>query len=675
MNPRFFIPFFLFLFGIGFSQNGDDFCLKLAKINSLLQQNHYTPKAMDDNMSSYVYTTFLNQLDPDELLFLRHEIDSLSQYKILIDDAIVDAQCDFLNHFIAFYKSGLERQLKLLEELQSEPFHPELTDTLRQLDKGLFYETPQQIKNVFKKRLAYSVLDTYARTGTNKDSLYSRLPQVAEEMSKTEFENLRCTIENQLNPNNGLNNYVLDLFANVFSGYFDPHSNYFNVETKNDYFNSLTSGTLSFGLIMEMDDTNQVSVYDILTGSPAFREKQIEKGDRLIKVQHLDITYNVNCVNMNVVNAMFYSDTYKNLLLTFRKKNGIDYETQLQKELLKNYENTVFSFLIKGRKKVGYIHVPSFYSNIEGNTTNVFNDFFKEINHLKSEGAKGFIIDLQNNGGGDIEQALYMVSLFVEDGPIAILKNRYKFNNMVYNLFDREVIDEPLVVLINGYTASAGELFAAAIQDHKRGVLLGQRTYGKGTLQAFFPLDEENPEGELLKVTVEKMFRLNGKTHQLTGIQPDIVTPALLESLFYRENDYNQALKAEVLGLTFKPNHKLPSSHQKAIEAAKQRIAAKPHYSKIADFNEAVNNQMEMAKNFPINFESVFKEIENENALFTDFYALYETPHPITLKVLDKDKKIMNNDPLLAPVMEANKQVVLTNPDVLEAVYVLLEML
>ncbi len=675
MKTRYFIPIFLFVFSFGFSQDRDAFCLKLFKINVLLQKNHYAPKAINNSMSEYVYTTFINQLDPDELIFLRHEIDSLSKYKLLIDDAIFNTECDFLNKFIALYKGGLERQLQLVNELQKEPFQPELPDTLRHIEKGIYYENPGEIKNVFRKRLAYSVLDKYARTGTNKDSLYTRLPLVAEEMSKIEIENLRCTIENQLNPNNGLDNYVLDLFANVFSGYFDPHSNYFNVDTKNEFFSSLTSGTLSFGLIMEMGDTNEVNVNDILTGSPAFRDTRIEKGDRLIKVEHKNTTYEVNCINMNVVNTMFYSDTYKNLLLTFRKKNGVDYETRLQKEMLKNYENTVFSFIIEGKKKLGYINVPSFYSNLEGNTTNVYNDFFFELNHLKSEGAKGFIIDLQYNSGGDMTQAFYMISLFVDDGPITLLKHRQNHYNLVYNFFEKKSFNEPMVVLINGFTGSASELFAGAMQDHKRGVLLGQLSYGKGTLQTFFPLEEENPEGELLKVTIEKMFRLDGKSHQLTGIEPDITTPALLEPLFYRESDYARALEVEELGEVFQIKHKLPSSYSKAIAAGKQRIASRPHYSKISAFNASVKKQMTTPSTFPINFEAVFQAIEKENVLFTGFYELYETSYPLKLKVLKKDEKTMNYDPLLQPMVEANKQRVLTNPDVLEAAYVLLEML
>tara|TARA_R110002072_G_scaffold287464_3_gene453115 strand:- start:17821 stop:19848 length:2028 start_codon:yes stop_codon:yes gene_type:complete len=675
MNTRFFIPIFLLLFSLGFSQSRDTFCLKLYKMNVLLQKNHYAPKAINNTMSEYVYSTFINLLDPDELIFMQHEVDSLSKYKLLMDDAVFNTECDFLNDFISTYKGGLERQLHLLDELEKEVFQPELADSLRRKEKGVYYDTADEIKNVFRKRLAYSVLDKFARTATNKDSLYSRLPLVAEEMSKIEIENLRCTIENQLNPNNGLDTYILDLFANVFSGYFDPHSNYFNTDAKNDFFNSLTSGTLSFGLIMEQDDSNEVNVYDILTGSPAFRDTRIEKGDRLIRVQHKEKTYEVNCVNMNVVNTMFYSDTYKNLLLTFRKKNGVDFETRLQKEMLKNYENSVFSFIIEGNKKLGYINVPTFYSNLEGNTTNVYNDFFFELNHLKSEGAKGFIIDLQNNSGGDMTQALYMISLFLDSGPITLLKHRQNQYNLVYNFFEKKHFKEPMVVLVNGYTGSASELFAAAMQDHKRAVLLGQQSYGKGTLQTFFPLDDENPEGELLKVTIEKMFRLDGKSHQLTGVEPDIVTPALLEPLFYKESDYARALEVEDLGEVFKLKRKFPSSYRKAIASGQERIAMRPHYSEVTAFNKSIEKQMAEKRVFPINFEAVFQAIEKENQLFTGFYTLYETTYPLQLRVLEKDEKTMNYDPLLQPMVEANKQRVLTNPDVLEAAYVLLDLL
>lgn len=666
---------FIFVFCFGFSQNRDTFCLKLFKMNVLLQKNHYAPKAINNEMSEYLHKTFISQLDPDELIFMQYEIDSLSKYRQLLDDAIFNTDCDFLNDYITFYRGGLERTLKLIESLKQEPFTVELADTLRYVNKGAYYSDPEKIKTVFRKRIVYNVLDKQARSGANKDSLYQQLPLVADTLAKIEIENLHCRIENLLNPNNGLENYVLDLYANVFSGYFDPHSNYFNIDTKNEFFNSLTSGTLSFGLIMEMDDSNQVSVNDILSGSPAFRDTRIEKGDRLIKVQHQDNAYEVNCVNMNVVNTMIYSDTYKDLLLTFRKKNGIDYEARLQKEMLKNYENAVFSFIIEGRKKLGYIHVPAFYSNLEGNTTDVYNDFIFELNHLKSEGAKGFIIDLQYNTGGDMMQAFYMISLFVDDGPIALLKHRQNNYNLVYNFLEEKLFNEPMVVLINGYTGSASELFAGAMQDHKRAVLLGQRSYGKGTLQTFFNLDDDNPDSELLKVTIEKMFRLDGTSHQLIGITPDIITPTLLEPLFYRESDYVRALEVEDVGEVFKIKRKLPASYRRAIEAGRSRVLARPHYTEINHFNELVKQHMAAESNLPLDFESVFQSIEKENNLFTGFYDIYEKTYPIQLQVLKKDEMTMNFDPLLKPMVEANKQRVLTNPDVLEAAYVLLDML
>lgn len=666
---------FSFIVTVGFSQNQDAFCLKLYKINVLLQQNHYAPKAINNAMSEYLHNTFINRLDPEELIFLQHEIDTLSRHKLALDNALFDTECNFLNDFISFYRGGLERNLKLVQALKQETIKAEMADTMRSVQKGVYYNDPEEIKTVFRKRVAYNVLDKMARLSTNKDSLHQQLKFVEQEMANLELENLHCRIENLLNPNNGLEDYVLELYANLFSGYFDPHSNYFNLDTKNEYFSSLTSASLSFGLIMEMDDANIVSVNDILAGSPAFRDQRIEKGDQLIKVQHHNTAYQVNCVNMNVVNTMFYSDTYKNLLLTFRKKNGVNYEAPLEKELLKNYENTIFSFIIEGKKKLGYIHVPSFYSSLEGTSTDAFNDFIFELNHLRSEGAKGFIIDLQNNSGGDMMQLFYMISLFMDDGPIALLKHRQTNYHLVNNFLKKRHYHEPMVIMINGYTGSASELFAGVLQDQKRAVLLGQRSYGKGTLQTFFTLDEENPDGELLKVTIEKMFRLDGKTHQLTGVLPDVVTPALLEPLFFRESDYERALEAEEMDEIIKTKQKLPAKHRRAIANAQNRIASRAHYNEINSFNKMIKQKMDEHTNLPIDFESVYETVQKENSLFTEFYKIYETRFPLQLKVLNKDEKIMNYDPLLQPMLEANKQRVLTNPDVLEAAYVLLEML
>jgi carboxyl-terminal processing protease len=665
----------LFILAFGFAQNRDAFCLELYKVNMLIQQNHYAPKPINDSLSNYVFNRFIDQLDDDRIIFLKQDLDSLEKHRYRLDDAVFNTECDFINDFITLYTQGLERNLELLKQLKAAPYEAELPDTLKFVSDRAFYDQPEMVKNLYKKRITYEVLDQVARSGTNRDSLYEQLPHIGGDIFRQTVENYQCRIQNLLNPTGGMDAYIKELYFNVFASYFDPHTNYFSTDNKTDFFNSISSTNLSFGLVMEMSATHQVSVQDVLSGSPAFRDPRIEKGDRLIRVQYEEEAYDVNCVNMSMVHNYFYSDTYKKLRLTFRKKNGMDYESRLQKEVLRNYENTSFSFLIEGNKKLGYINVPSFYSNLEGNSTDLYDDFLFEMNHLKSEGAKGFIIDLQNNGGGDMIQAFYLISLFIDRGPVTVLHHRRLPPNVIYNLAEKRMFKEPIVLLINGFTASAGELLAFALQDHHRAILLGQNTYGKGSLQTFFAVNDNEEDTPLLKMTIEQMYRMSGKSHQRKGVTPDIHTPALLAPLFAGEKDYKNALTARDIPLEYTIKGRLPGSHRRAISRGQQRIETQPHYNEIEKLNERVVKQLNEDKPIPLDFKSILASIDSENDFMNALNEVYERNYDLKLSLLKKDQTTIEYNNLLQTMFENKKQRVLTNPDVLEAAYVLLDLL
>jgi len=666
----------LLCFAIGNSQNRDDFCLKLYKVNILIQKNHYTPKAINNQLSEYLFDNFLEQLDSDHSVFLQHEVDSLNSYRHQLDNAIFETNCQFINDFITFYKNGLERNLQLLEELKAEAFEPEINDTIRFLtEKTTYYSNPEEIKKLFRKRIVYEVLDEVARMEGDKDSLYTILPEIAATSALKYIENYECRLQNQLHPNPDLESYIFDLYINIFCSYFDPHTNFFSADSKSDFFNSISSSNLTFGLEMEISDSHQVSVQDIHSGSPAFRDTRIEKGDQLIRIENNGDIYEVNCSNINVIQNFFFSDNYKSLLLTFRKKNGIEFQSELQKELLKNYENTSYSFLIDGKKKIGYIHIPSFYSNIEGSSSNLLNDIMIEYAHLRAQGAKGYILDLQFNGGGDMYEAFKVISLFIDEGPFAVFDNRRMGKTIISNYRKRRAIKDPMVVLINGFTASASELFAYSLQDHNRAIILGQRSYGKATMQTFFPMDEEDENTELLKITIEKMYRLTGKSHQNNGVIPDIITPAFLEPLYIREGDLSTSVEDRELPLDFRKKSKVSKKQKKAIENANRRIKDREYFKEIHRLNKIVSQHVKENDTIPLRFDAVLQSIEKEKKLFGEFNTIYDSNFGIEINYLDKDQLLIRNNSTLEMIFENKRKRALANPDLFEAVELLRDMM
>lgn len=670
------IPLLLCLCFPATAQNDASFCLKVYHVNILLQKNHYAPKAINNSFSEYVFDTFLQQLDSEQTIFFQQEVDSLRRYRHLLDDAIFTTDCAFMEDFRRYYKRGLERNMEAVNQLREEPFDPEPLDSLYPVvEKDNYFEDIASLKKLYRKRIAYDILDRVARSGTNQDSLYARLPVVADSLRLQQLDNYACHIESLLNPNPDMESYMADLFINVFCSYFDPHTTFLPTDSQTAFFNSISSSTLGLGLEMQLNESNGVNVAGVHPGSPAFRDQRIEEGDRLLRVRYDGAVYEVNCVNMNMVYTLFYSDQYRAVELTFRKKSGIEYQSRLKKEVLKNYDNSTYSFLIDHSITMGYVYIPSFYSSMEGYATNLYDDVLYELNHLKEEGAKGFIIDLQFNPGGDIYQALKLMSLFTEQVPAAVFKDRRLGLDLVFTPRGIKRFDEPLVIMVNGATASAGELFADVMQQRKRAVLLGQRTYGKSTMQTFYPLDD-TAESELLKITFQKMFKMNGETFQRRGVTPDLITPALLEPLYLREEDAARALEPELLDVQLTENILWPRNYQNALTLGPERIANRTHYQKIAQHNEEVKRLLQASDTIPLQFDYVFEQISKEQEQSKDFQEIKEKTYAIKLRLLSKDlKKIAaGNDGMIEAVMERNKKAMHRDPDLFEAIHVLWEM-
>lgn len=611
-----------------FAQDSGKSCEVIHKINTLLQRKHYSPKPVDDSLSVYVFETLLGDLDSDKNIFLKSEYDYLSKHKYKLDDYLRANDCSFFEDFASIYKKALERSRSAIQKIYKEKFDYNSNDTIRFTRKEYpFYVKAEDVEKVFTKRIKYDILEDISKISKNFDSLQPHFPTLEKVSREKIFEMALCKISSRLESKATLEKEIRDDFYNTFCTYFDPHSSYFSYDTKSSFLSGLSTDNLSIGIYVSLNEKEELIVAEIVPGGPAAQQPVIEKGDQLLKVATENgQEYVVSCNSLESIGEAIFSDSNKKITISFRKKNGNQYSTTLEKKIMKAEDHAVFSYIIsKENTRLGYINIPSFYTDFESNSVQgTSDDVAREIFRLKKENVEGIVIDLQNNGGGSMEEAIRLSGMFVDSGPISVLVDSKK-NQQILKDNNRGVIySGPLLVLVNGNSASASEFFASIMQDYNRAILIGATTLGKATMQQILPLDKKNED--FVKVTVEKFYRVTGNSHQMNGVIPDVKIPTLYDGILSRENSSKTALKNDKIQVKTRFSPYSREILKKLIPLSQARIGSNAYFNEIKAVNVKIDTIFKSQK-APIlmNFASVFKNVHDIDSVFDEVKKLSET--------------------------------------------------
>lgn len=646
---------FLFCFISYFSkaQSHVETCQLLQKVNTIIQNNHYKPKPVDDSLSVYVFETFLDKLDEDHRIFLKPEINFLEKYKFELDNAIVKQDCNFLDSFYNYYTTAIARKKEIITNLKHEKFNWKGTDTIYFSKKSFpFLQSQDKLYNATKKVISYEILQEIAETSTNKDSIIQHFESLSKKAIEKIFDAYECQYANIKLDYSSFE----QLFVSTFCSYFDPHTDFFTQTSKSDFLSSVSSDNLSFGIIVSIDEKNEIVVDEVITGSNAYNTKKITSGDLLVKINVQNKEYNSTCSNRTIIEEILLSSEYKNADFTFRKKSGESYTVTLQKEILRDYNNAVYSLILPyNTKKYGYIKIPSFYSAQENGTTNTSDDVLSELVKLEKENIAGLVIDLQDNGGGAMNETLHLVEIFIDKGAIAAVQNRNKDVEIVKDEYPGMGYTGNLVVLINGFTASASEFFVNAIQDYKRGIVLGCNSYGKATMQSILPIDEESQN--FVKITGDEFYRVTKKTNQYTGIQPDINLPYLFDSQIPREKSNKTAIQNDEISKKIKYTPYTINNYNTILEKSQYRITNNPAIKEITD----IAQQLEALYNnsFPpvaVEINNVMQQTHDTNLLWKKIENLTKKEYLVEVAYTQKDKTKIKKNPFLKSVFEDNSK-------------------
>ncbi|NNT73064.1 hypothetical protein HKT18_12635 [Flavobacterium sp. IMCC34852] len=652
-----------------FGQTEKNPCETLSKINLLIQENHYKPKPVDDSLSVYVFKTFLSQLDEENRLFIEPEIKALQKHERKIDDYLKENNCSFLDDFYTAYSKTITRYKVLLAAIKKEPFPLNSAEKVQFSKEAFPYaKEEKELKHLYKKRLLYNILRDVAELSTNKDSLTANFEKLAAASKTKVFEKSECKIHSYEMSKAEFNS----VFFTVFCSYFDPHTEYFSQSEKSSFYSTVSSDNLTFGLYLSTNENDEMTVDDIIPGSSAYFTEKISKGDTVLKVKYKNEEYEIACSSMKKIDEIITSNEYKTADFTFRKKSGETFSVQLNKKVMKDYQNNVYSFKLKKENSTfGYIRIPSFYATFENGKSSVSGDVAKEIYKLQQDRIDGLIIDIENNGGGSMEEAIRLSGLFIDAGPLAVMNNNKNKKEILKDMNRGTIYNGPMIVMINGFSASASEFFANAMQDYSRALIIGNRSLGKASMQRIFPLNSENDE--FLKLTLEKFYRVTGKSNQYSGIIPDVEIPVLFDKQMPREDSNKTALKNDEIGIKVKYN-RLANERIKTnvINLSQYRIDNDKLASDIKILNAKINPLYENdLPPIPLQFSAVFDDVAKMNLLWKEIQSTNERTYPIAVEQNSTDDEYQKYDDYLKSCNIERIKNIKQNYHILEALNIL----
>lgn len=529
----------------------------LSTIGHLLETEHYSPRKIDDEFSKDVFKEYLKALDPEKNIFLQSDINALRVYETKLDDEIHGEAILFQPTTSVIYEKRVVEARTVFETIIQSPFDFSIDDSvLLDLDVKLAPVNENGRYTNWHQILKYKTLDRFVNLTEEREKnktkekfiikADSTLEREARASVKKEylkrFERLEKTFDKEKR---------FELFLNTITGLMDPHTDYMAPVEKRSFTEQMSGTFYGIGAQLTQDD-NGIKIASIQPGGAAWKSGQLLVNDVIVKVaQGTEEPVDVTGYETTDAVKLIRGNLGTEVRLTIRKPDGSYKIVALKREKIVLDEGFARSAIIqKGADKYGYILLPDFYADFEREDgARCARDVAKEIEKLKAEKVKGIAIDVRYNGGGSLYEVVQMAGLFIDQGPMVQIRNKEGRSQTLSDEVPGSIYNGPLVVMVNEFSASASEIFAGAIQDYKRGIIMGSTsTYGKGTVQRNVPfgkpLDDLGIQTEYgaVKLTFQKFYRVTGSSTQRKGVVPDVILPDEYEFLKYREKDNESSL-------------------------------------------------------------------------------------------------------------------------------------
>jgi carboxyl-terminal processing protease len=633
--------------------------LLLELLTFVLEKGHYSPVEINDNFSKKVYAKYLDGIDPTKRFFLQSDIDEFSKYETQIDDMIKNKDLTFFNLTNSRLLQRMEESRAIYKDILDKPFDFNANESINvDYEKLPYVKNKKELTDRWRKQLKLQALSSITDKQTleedkkTKDAAYQAksFDEIEKEVRENSLKSLNeyfDFIQDELDRNDWFS-----IFLNSILERFDPHTFYFSPEDK-EKFDVSMSGTFQ-GIGARLQKKNDaVEVSELISGGPAWRGKELEAGDLILKVgQGKEEPIDVAGMRLDDVVKKIKGPKGTEVRLTVKKVDGSLKVISIIRDEVETEETFAKSSVVeKDGKKFGIIYLPKFYISFENKQNrDAFKDVAIEIERLKEQNVDGIVMDLRDNGGGSLETVVKMVGLFIPEGPVVQVKAPGRNPEILPDPDKKVQYDGPLVVMINNFSASASEIFAAAIQDYKRGIVVGSKhSYGKGTVQNVIDLNQfvrGSSYGDLgaLKTTIQKFYRINGGSTQREGVKSDIVFPDRFSYLDMGERDEESALPWDKIEpAKYNP---MNVNYENIIANSKRRIESNPNF-KLIDENAKWIFERKDENVFSLNLNEFKKQMDIADTKIKKFKAISDYNNKLQFQSLPNEVALFEKDTLL----------------------------
>ena len=609
----------------------------ISVLNYMLTRGHYVQKELNDEFSEMVFNNFIDGLDPSKRYFTKNDLKEFSKYKFQIDNQLKESDIAFYSLVYGRFLDKIKNAKNYYGAILKKPFNYK-KDEIIDLDykKIAYASSEKELLNFWRKQLKLQTIDRiqeqenldeekFKKDKSYKKRSFSVLEKKARAEVMTSMENLYIRIDELEHRD------WFSTFLNSIVAAFGPHTTYMPPNIKESFDQDMSGKLEGIGARLQKKGI-YTHIVELVSGGPAWKQGELEEGDIILKVaqenkEPLDI------VGMRLDDAIKFIKGPKDtkVLLTVKKK--IDGTTQvitITRDIVQLDETFVKSSVVeKDGKKYGVIDLPKFYINFDDrNFRDSAKDMEKEIERLKEENVEGLLIDLRNNGGGSLDTAIKIAGLFVDKGPVVQIKYRNETPVVREDIDPKIQWTGSLVVLVNELSASASEIFAAAMQDYNRAVILGgNQTYGKGTVQNILPINKFYPNYDqdlgYLKMTIQKFYRINGGSTQVEGVYSDIAMPTRFSYMKYGERDLEGALPWDKVPQASYNQVNSYSNFSDVVTTSIERINKDPKFQLIDEYAKWLKKEQDDSS-YSLNYKQYQKELKQREDFAKKFKSVFK---------------------------------------------------
>jgi len=635
ITPLFPIALFSFLvFCSGKRQGGEPELLE--GVIEQLNLHHYQPVKLNDELSAKIFDNFLDKLDNERRFFTQQDMKKLEKYRSQLDDQIKRGSYEFMDTAWNMMTRRMNQAEVIYLDLLQKPFNFSQQESWNyDSEHPKYAKDDKEFQENWRKSLKFNTLErVYRKTEQQKEALNRKDTSIKVLSADTLEARARAEV---LKANNDWFKRLrrmnrkdkLSFYINSITEIYDPHTNFFPPADKQNFDIGMSGKLEGIGATLVERD-GYIKVERIVPGSASYRQGDLKAGDLIIKVGQA-AAEPVDVVGMDIDDAIQLIRGKKGteVRLTVKKPDGSIKVIPIVRDVVIIEEGFAKSATaVYEGKTFGIINLPSFYADFnERGGRSSAEDVRRELFKLRDAGVQGIVLDLRNNGGGSLRDAVEMAGLFFKSGPVVQVRNRQGDVEVLSDYDEQVVWNGPLVILTNAFSASASEILAAAMQDYRRAIIMGSKsTFGKGTVQTFYNLgagnvfdSRQNAGMGSVKVTVQKFYRINGGTTQLVGVTPDVVIPDSYDFMEMGEKEQKFAMQfdkikpAEYAAFTY-------TNRSELITKSQGRIAGSPHYKLVQEY-AGVLDQRRKLTDYPLSLNAYAEQESKriaENKRYSD---------------------------------------------------------